>query len=1394
MKTHSLSRFVRSLAVAAICSVGAAHAQITHIDWLDMSTPTNGSAIPLTPATAVPSGAQFAMPGGGGVVISHTIPAEANMGVRQQSPAMSNGTVPGYQWGVLDAIGSSPLDNPLYRSYTITYTFSPAIPAGRLVLGVSGLGRSSNVSGGNPGAESNIKVEANGSTTALGWQMLGDYAQAGSNYGATEILNAVGTGLGVAGSPIKLRNAAIGPAGDNPHWNSKFGIILLKQAVSSLTLTVNHVRGDGFSIAIGTLGEKCWVSGRDLATNEAIAATEKLNPNATVPEWSYGYRGDIASTAITTFTSTQHFNLTTGFSAGVEGFDANLNSHTPHVRVNPTSSPIVRAPMLNLDPQHMEVHPGPPGVVGDVVVVRWKAPAAGDYEIHATWRDNNSSDVTVGGNGAIGAIVREGTTLFSTTWANGDPAVSHTIPSVFLLAGERIDFVVDANGNHTSDSTDLDAEVCRVGMPEIAITDNGTPPPTDLVDNVTPVKFECIGVNTTSVRNLSLSNAGTGTLYVSSVTKSGPNAGDFTVSPSLVGATVGAGNTFPFTITFMPSTTGVKNAVIHVTSNDANGDEVVFDIKVTGCGCMPEISIFSWISSAWLTDNIGGIKFGTVQTCSSASDDLYIFNEGCDCPLTVKAWSITGTNAADFHLVNPPSFPQTVTSGPLVLNVEFAPTSNGVKTAVLHIVSDDPNETSFEINLTGTGAGQNIQVKQGSTALTNNGAVVDFGNANLGIDVFKSFTICNNGTAGSVLQVGQPTVVPSGVFNVGTSWTGTKSLNSGTCVTISIAMLAQTAPGCFEADILIPSNDCNDTPFIIHVTGSAGINPAPVFTSQPANQIAYLGDPVSFTATATCACPVESYTWVDGTNAVVGTSQTLTIPYAFSTPYFTKLNFATKALCDGKTTKSNIANLTVVECLPHTTADRLPGGSVSFTAQAWNATGYQWRKISGSGSPLTITSAAIPGATASGFTGSTLMLTGLQSAAAGEYVCYVSGHPGTTPLPTKPFRLKINDSAIPFPTNAVGTYGAVIERGACNSDNGGWLGFTIGSTGAVTTASVKLGSLNIPLTLTQQNVVSYTTATITGVLTNITVVPPVSVEFAIDVATRRFVVGVPGAPSQVTRFGSSSIFQGWKREPVSAPWKGLYNFAMDTPPVAALPQGWSWGNFNVATTGDYSISGKTACDEAFTFSMFISPGTAPSNQREIALFSMQPSGSSLVGIFEIVPGTPNLLQNSSLLPPTWKRPVVMSPIYGGGFGPITMTTEGGAYTLATPRVLGVPSGANNALVNFTDGGLPPPSGWNPDRYCTIVGSNYTLPAILNEQTTLTITGATGLITNAKFQLIDSNIYAPTGGLVTRKPTGSGIVIPLAGGLQEGRGYFILEELAAYYGAPQSKLSGGMRVH
>lgn len=112
-----------------------------------------------------------------------------------------------------------------------------------------------------------------------------------------------------------------------------------------------------------------------------------------------------------------------------------------------------------------------------------------------------------------------------------------------------------------------------------------------------------------------------------------------------------------------------------------------------------EIAVESPVATA-LVDGASTVDLGTSAIGANATKVVTIKNVGTT-PLTSISATIDGANASEFSISVPPSPTLTGPTGTTSLTVRFAPTSAGIKNAVLHIASTDPNENPFDINLTG---------------------------------------------------------------------------------------------------------------------------------------------------------------------------------------------------------------------------------------------------------------------------------------------------------------------------------------------------------------------------------------------------------------------------------------------------------------------------------------------------------------------------------------------------------------------------------------------------------------------------------------------------------------------------------------------------------------------
>ncbi|WP_035631461.1 choice-of-anchor D domain-containing protein, partial [Flavobacterium sp. CF136] len=135
------------------------------------------------------------------------------------------------------------------------------------------------------------------------------------------------------------------------------------------------------------------------------------------------------------------------------------------------------------------------------------------------------------------------------------------------------------------------AQLAIAQAPEINVKGNGT----SIVDgDATPSATDhtdfgsqsiCSG---TIVRTFTIQNTGPGVLTISSVSISGTNAADFTVTTAPASSVTPSGTT-TFQVTFNPSASGSRIATIAISNNDSN--EAVYDFAIQGTGIDPEVNV-----------------------------------------------------------------------------------------------------------------------------------------------------------------------------------------------------------------------------------------------------------------------------------------------------------------------------------------------------------------------------------------------------------------------------------------------------------------------------------------------------------------------------------------------------------------------------------------------------------------------------------------------------------------------------------------------------------------------------------------------------------------------------------------------------------------------------------
>jgi autotransporter-associated beta strand protein len=313
----------------------------------------------------------------------------------------------------------------------------------------------------------------------------------------------------------------------------------------------------------------------------------------------------------------------------------------------------------------------------------------------------------------------------------------------------------------------------------------------------------------------------------------GTEAADFTVTTPPNATIVPGGNT-TFTVEFAPSESGPRSAQISIANNDSN--ENPFVINLGGKGVGPQEITVEQPAETDIPNN-GSKDFGLVQAGTPKTLTFTVRNSG-DLPLSltgVPQVVISGTNAADFTVTADPDAsvgPQ----GTTTFEVQFIPSARGARSAQLSIANDDSNEDPFVINLSGSGIlPADIAVEQpAGNDIANNGTK-DFGTVGLGLNNSLTFTVRNIGDLPLDLE-GVPRVVISGADKDDFTVTANPNYRvpgvASTTFTVQFAPSASPGVGSRSAKLSIDSNDSDENPFVINLTGEA-VLPPEIAVEQP---------------------------------------------------------------------------------------------------------------------------------------------------------------------------------------------------------------------------------------------------------------------------------------------------------------------------------------------------------------------------------------------------------------------------------------------------------------------------------------------------------------------------------------------------------------------------------
>jgi|GEM_PF-2986499 len=327
-----------------------------------------------------------------------------------------------------------------------------------------------------------------------------------------------------------------------------------------------------------------------------------------------------------------------------------------------------------------------------------------------------------------------------------------------------------------------------------------------------------------AAQSFTISNLGNEKLSITGISIS--DTSNFTLSSAAAAATLEAkgtaGSSTAFSIVFNPASSGYKTATVTVASNDS--DEASYTFTVAGnasssAAVTPEINVKAG-SVTCLTGST--YSFGNVkETTSSGAKTFTVQNIGT-AELTVTSVSCPGTELT----VSATGLPATIAAGATyTFSATYSPVDRGADSGTVTIASNDTDESTYTINLSGTGTGAEITMSAspsdfGSVAANTSGSA-------------KQFTIKNDGNAD--MNVSTVTLATGTNYVINSFPAGTIPAGGSSSFYVTFNPKSISTPMAITDTITIYTNDVDEPAFTIGITGVGTANPEITLLSEPTN-------------------------------------------------------------------------------------------------------------------------------------------------------------------------------------------------------------------------------------------------------------------------------------------------------------------------------------------------------------------------------------------------------------------------------------------------------------------------------------------------------------------------------------------------------------------------------
>jgi Abnormal spindle-like microcephaly-assoc'd, ASPM-SPD-2-Hydin len=293
---------------------------------------------------------------------------------------------------------------------------------------------------------------------------------------------------------------------------------------------------------------------------------------------------------------------------------------------------------------------------------------------------------------------------------------------------------------------------------------------------------------TSAAKTVTLTNSGTATLNITSITATG----DFAVKSTPCGLTLAAGASCKVSVTFTPTAINARTGSLTFVDDAANSPQSV-SLKGTGTAIA-----FSPTSAVFSTQVVGTISLKKSVTITNKST----------VSVTFSGFALGGTNPGDFHISSNGCGSTLAAGANCVVGLTFQPTAIGTRLATLN-VSDNGGGSPQVLPISGTG-----------TIISLTPTKLSFGTVTVGTtSAAQSVTVTNKGTVGVSFTGFAILGTDATDFPISSNSCGS-SLAAGAHCVVQIKF-KPTATGARSATLNISDNG-GGSPQKVPLTGSGG--------------------------------------------------------------------------------------------------------------------------------------------------------------------------------------------------------------------------------------------------------------------------------------------------------------------------------------------------------------------------------------------------------------------------------------------------------------------------------------------------------------------------------------------------------------------------------------------